>query len=92
MKTIKLFMITCIVALGFAACSDDDDVTVGARTNADSVNVVVVTGPNVVLPSTATTFDITLQRNKDNGAISVPLSFNTGAAEQTRNTVPSGPP
>lgn len=80
MKTIKLFMITCIVALGFAACSDDDDVTVGARTNADSVNVVVVTGPNVVLPSTATSFDITLQRNKDNGAISVPLSFNTGAA------------
>lgn len=72
-------MIACIVALGFTACSDDDDVTVGAKTNAEGLNVVVVTGPSIVMPSTATSFDITLQRNKDNGAISVPLTFNTGS-------------
>lgn len=79
MKTIKLFMITCVVTLGFTACHDDNDVTIGAFTNADSLNVVVVTDPSVVMPSTATSFDITLQRNKDNGSISVPLSFYCGA-------------
>lgn len=73
-------MVLGIISVAFTSCGDDDDVSVGPQTNSDSINVVITTGHEIVMPSTATSFEITLERNKNTGAISVPISLRTGAS------------
>ena len=71
-------MVLGIISVAFTSCGDDDDVSVGPQTNSDSINVVITTGHEIVMPSTATSFEITLERNKNTGALSVPISLRTG--------------
>lgn len=78
----KYGIIMLAMAFGLTACSDsDDDITVGLKTNSDSINVGILTEGMVVMPSTATSFDIMFERNKDTGAISVPIKVYTDASD-----------
>ena len=79
-KLYYLMMVFGIISMAFTACGDDDDITVGPKTNSDSINVVITTGNEIVMPSTAKSFEITLERNKNTGDISVPISLKTGAS------------
>ena len=80
-KLYYLMMVLGIISVAFTACGDDDDISVGPKTNSDSINVVITTGHEIVMPSTATSFEITLQRNKNTGDISVPISLRTGTRD-----------
>lgn len=78
----KYGIIMLAMAFGLTACSDsDDDITVGLNTNSDSINVGILTEGMVVMPSTATSFDIMFERNKDTGAISVPIKVYTDVSD-----------
>lgn len=99
----RLFlMLVGAAALTFASCSDDDDdYAPGAATNAEGINVYFDSANKSAqaIGPTDTEFTLTLQRNKADKAISVPLSVSEvnadlftvpqsvdfSAGEQTKN-------
>ena len=77
MKYLNKYMFALLaVSTMLTACGDDDDnYAVGEPTNADALNVYFEADQSIVMASTATSFDFTVSRNKDNGAITVPLTY-----------------
>lgn len=76
MKYLSKYVFTLLAAGALlTACSDDDSFSAGGQTNTDSLNVFFEVDQSIVMVSTATSFDFTVKRNKDNGAISVPLTY-----------------
>ena len=83
MKLNKIFLMAGVVMTMFmaASCSDDDSWSAGNATNADSLNVYVVSDNNVALPFEGNTFEVTFGRNNTTGSLTVPLEFSTGTPD-----------
>lgn len=76
MKNLTKYVLALLAGVFvLTACSDDDSFTPGPATNADGLNVYFDSDKDIVLEATATSFEFTVSRNIDNGAITVPLRY-----------------
>lgn len=76
MKNLTKYMLALLSgAFLLTACGDDDSFAPGPATNAEGLNVYIESDKSIVMESTASSFEFTVARNKDNGAITVPLRY-----------------
>ena len=72
MKLNKLFLLAALAVAGlFTSCSDDDNYSAGDP--AGSYNVGFPDQENLILSSTATSFEVTVSRTSGSGALTVPI-------------------
>ena len=79
MKLNKIFLMMGIAVMSLMAisCSDDDDWSAGAPTNAQGLNVFIASSNSITVPSDGNTFEVTYARNNKSGALTVPVVFAT---------------
>lgn len=70
-----------VMSLMAASCSDDDDWSAGAPTNAQGLNVYIASSNSIALPVDGNTFEVTYARNTKSGTLTIPVNFQTATPE-----------
>ena len=83
MKLNRIFLMAGVAMTMFmtASCLDEDRFTAGYATNADSLNVYIVSDNNITLPVDENTFEVVYARNHTNGELTIPVVFGTGTPQ-----------